>query len=321
MSRRPLPLVFVALLTPLLASPAPARAAESMTQAVLRARAERPAEPAGAERAAPLAVGAGHLLFSMTAVDSCRIVRALPDVNGDGRDEVLAGIDHSGVDDVFALDGASRGSADVVWGFQPTDGASGGSPYGDQCLEAASDSNGNQAPEILAGTAWGGRTAYRLDGAAGGELWKFDTYQTADSGWVYSLAELNDIVGDDGKPEVAFGTGSDSNSVYLIDGASAGGGQATVVWHYTAADAVTSVRDLGDVNDDGDDDVLAAVSDFGEEIVCLDGGTVPPPATCCGATPPAPPPTPSACFPTSPATARTRRWRCCGPATAAPSAR
>jgi outer membrane protein assembly factor BamB len=274
MSRRPRPLVLLVVLIPLLAPPAPARAAESMTQAVLRARAERAAVPPGSGRAALLGVGAGHLLFSMTAVDSCRIVRALPDVNGDGREEVLAGIDHSGVDDVFALDGASQGTANVVWGFQPTDGASGGSPYGDQCLEAASDSNGNKAPEILAGTAWGGRTAYRLDGAAGGELWKFDTYQTAASGWVYSLAELNDIVGDDGKPEVAFGTGSDSNSVYLVDGASSG--QATVVWHYAAADAVTSVRDLGDVNDDGDDDVVAAVSDFGEEIVCLDGGTVSP---------------------------------------------
>jgi outer membrane protein assembly factor BamB len=56
----------------------------------------------------------------------------------------------------------------------------------------------------------------------------------------------------------------------LVNGASAGP-QATVVWRYPAGDAVYSVRNIGDVNGDGKDDVLAAVGDNIDRVVCLEG--------------------------------------------------
>ena len=269
MSQACRPLAALAALASLCAAPCLAGAASPSLEA-LRARAERPAAPPGEGRAAILGVGAGNLLFSMSGPDNCPIVRSLPDLTGDGRDEVLVGIDESGTDNIFVLDGASSGTATVVWSLETADGVSGGSPYGDQCLVVVSDGDGNGYPEILAGTAWGGRTAYRLDGLAGAQLWRFDTYLTPDSGWVYSLAELNDMSGD-GKPEAAFGAGSFNDSLYVVDGASTG--QATVRWQYQAADAVVSVRNLGDVNGDGDGDVLAAIGDDGHAVVCLDGGT------------------------------------------------
>ncbi|MBD3334832.1 MAG: PQQ-binding-like beta-propeller repeat protein, partial [Candidatus Eisenbacteria bacterium] len=35
--------------------------------------------------------------------------------------------------------------------------------------------------DVLLGTAWGGRTAYAVDGVTGDVLWKFDTYSDSPS--------------------------------------------------------------------------------------------------------------------------------------------
>jgi outer membrane protein assembly factor BamB len=155
------------------------------------------------------------------------------------------------------------------------DGVSGGAPYGDEAIVHVSDADGNGSDNVLVGTAWGGRTAYDIDTLDGTIHWRFDTYLELDSGWVYSLDRMSDVTGDD-VPETAFGAGSDNDTLYMVDGAGAAGGQAAVVWAYSAADAVGSVSNLGDVNDDGDDDVFAAVWDNGDTFVCLDGGTTNP---------------------------------------------
>jgi len=253
---------------------APASAEESAETitAMLQARAEAPPNPP-VQRPDLRDVPTATRLFYMTGPDNAAVVRSIADVTGDGLDEVLVGIDESGVPDVFCLDGASQDVATVVWSFQPYAGVSGGSPYGDQSIEVISDSDANGYPNILVGTAWGGRTAYNLDSDVGAVRWLFDTYLEPDSGWVYSLAELDDSTGD-GVPEVTFGAGSDSNTVYLVDGASTG--PATAIWWYDAGDAVYSVRNIGDVNGDGHHDVLAAVGDDVDQLVCLDGGTTNP---------------------------------------------
>ena len=274
----PLGLIVALTVSATLASPALiAGSGRASVDEVLRQRAERPAEP-GAGRRAPAGGVAGVRLFFRTGTDNGRVVRSTADVNGDGREEVLLGIEDSGTDNILALDGASIGAATDLWGFEPMDGVSGGSPWGDLGFAPASDVDGNGFPNLLAGTAYGGRTAYNLDTVAGAVQWKFDTYLASDSGWIYSLVEMSDVTGD-GMPEAAFGVGSDNDSVYLVNGAANGGMQATVVWQYPASDAVFSVANLGDVDGDGDDDVLAAVGDLGSEAVCLSGGSASPAGT------------------------------------------
>lgn len=216
----------------------------------------------------------GVLLFDFVGADNAECVRGIPDVNGDGRGDILVGIGESGQDNLFCLDGASSGSASVLWSLQTTDGASGGYVNGDQSIVPISDTESSGTPNALLGTAWGGRTAYDFDTLAGGEIVKFDTYVAGVSGWVYSLCQISDVTSD-GVPEMAFGVGSDNNSVYLIDGASPGP-QGTVLWRYAAGDAVYSVRNIGDVNADGTDDVLAAVGDDIDRIVCLEGDATAP---------------------------------------------
>ena len=264
-ARRLVPLL--ALAVALAAGAAHAARADGQ-RARLEARAHR-SVPGPAAPAAPSPLPPGLELFSMSATDNAVAVRAVPDVNGDQRDEVLVGIDQSGTPDVFLLDGASSGSAIALWSFQPDGGVSGGSPYGDQCLVVGGDADGNGAADLLVGTAWGGRTAYLLDSLAGAERWRYDTYlNPPDSGWVYSLAELADSTGDS-LPEVAFGAGSFSDSLYVVSGASSG--DATLLWRYQAADAVQSVANAGDLGGDANDDVVAAVGDTGHAIVALDG--------------------------------------------------
>jgi len=265
------------LLLPLFAGQQPAGRRPpriDQTYALLRARAESEV------RIGPLpgirfgAVGAGNRLFHMVGADNAECVRATPDVNGDGLDEILVGIGASGTANVFCLDGASRGAATVVWSLQTAGGVSGGSCYGDQSIVTVSDAESSGHANVLVGTAWGGRTAYDLDSLAGTELWRFDTYLDTASGWVYSLCEVSDVTLD-GVPEYAFGAGSDANALYLVDGASSGP-QASVLWKFAAGDAVYSVRNLGDANGDGTDDVLAAVGDDVDRVVCLEGDSVSP---------------------------------------------
>ena len=261
----------------LLIAPAPA-AAGSANSALAAARAERPADAAGERPPGLGLVPPGVVLFTMTGPDNAVAVRPVADANGDGVDEVLVGIDESNVPNVFLLDGTSTGTATPLWSFMTAGGVSNGSPYGDQCLVPSSDSDGNGQQNFLLGTAWGGRSAYAHDSLAGAELWRFDTYlNPPESGWVYALAEMSDTTGD-AVPEVAFGAGSFSDSVYMVDGASSGA--ASLLWRYQAADGVVSVANLGDADGDGDDDVVAAVGDSGYAVVALDGS----PPTAAGAT-------------------------------------
>lgn len=262
-----------------LALPAEAQHTPSRVDALMRWRANRTVQPANPDPAGPFAdlggsaysTGAGARLFHFVGGDNAVCVRATPDVTGDGRDEIVVGIGESGTDNVFCLDGASSGAATVAWSVQTSDGVSGGSCYGDQSIVPVSDTEGNGRANVLLGTSWGGRTAYDLDTLAGGEVWKLDTYLQADSGWVYSLCEVADVTSD-GVPDYAFGVGSDANSVYLVDGASPGP-QATVVWRYPAGDAVYSVRNVGDVNGDGSEDIVAAIGDDIDRVQCLSGAS------------------------------------------------
>jgi hypothetical protein len=234
---------------------------------VLLTRAYQPPSPASGFTPG---AGSGHLLFSHNGQDNAVCVRSIPDINGDGRDEVIAGFDiFQDNENLYCLDGASSNVATVLWKLETQDGASGGYFWGDQCLVPAGDVDLNGYGNFLAGTAGGGRTAYNMDSLAGDTVWKLDTYTLSNSGWVYSLCECGDVNGDD-IPEVAFGTGSDCNRLFLIDGSSAGA-HPNVLWEYPAGDAVYSVRCMGDVDRDGLSDVLGAVGDDVDRLVCLSG--------------------------------------------------
>lgn len=240
---------------------------------LLRARAARDLPSLGTERGEPIL---GNVLWSLQAADNAVAVRGLDDVDGDGVSDAVSGNDISGTaDNLFAISGASRGAASVVWSIETQGGASGGSFWGDECLTVASDFTGDGVRDLLGGTAWGGRSAICFDASDGSVVWQLDTYNEAQSGWVYNIREMPDVTGD-GVPEVIFGCGSDNDSVYCIDGASRGLAP-TVLWSYEALDAVFAVNWVPDVSGDGLPDVIAGSGDNDGRIYCLrsnDGGVV-----------------------------------------------
>jgi hypothetical protein len=257
-----------------------AAAAESDMLLALEERANLPVVPQ-APREGLEQLPAGKLLFSMPAPydsylrDNARSVVGVDDVTGDGTPEVVVGFEYFGAPNVLCLDGTSRGSSvAVVWSHQ----TSAGYIPGDQAIVPASDVDGNGYQNLLVGTGGGGRTAHSLDSLDGTVLWRFSTWEVPPgAGFVYSLAELDDVNGDL-VPDVAFGAGSENDSVWVVDGASSGGSgsQATALWSFFAGDSVFSVRDLGDVDGDGRHDVLVAAGDTADTLTCLSGPGSPP---------------------------------------------
>ncbi|MEW6744770.1 MAG: PQQ-binding-like beta-propeller repeat protein [Planctomycetota bacterium] len=213
---------------------------------------------------------AGNVLFYYTGDDNAACVRSLGDVTGDGRHETIVGYDiFKTGDNLYCLAGTSSGLATVVWSLETQGGASGGYFWGDQCLARGSDVTGDGRFEVLAGLAGGGRFAAAYDGSSGQLIWQYDTYAYPPSGWVYSIQEVGDVNGD-AVPDVFFGTGSDNNSVHMIDGTSTGT-TPLVLWSYSGPDVFYSVAGLGDVNGDAVPDVIAGSGDDYPGIYAFDG--------------------------------------------------
>jgi outer membrane protein assembly factor BamB len=201
-----------------------------------------------------------------------RCVSAIEDQEGfvPADQDVLVEIDYTG-DPAGHLKLLRGADGEVLWGFSPPGGVSGGCGYGDMCLTSVPDLNGDGMHEALLGTSWGGRTAYALLANDGGRIfWDFDTYaDDPPSGWVYSIDWIDDVTGD-GIPEVIFGCGSDNNNAYCVDGAT-----GALRWTFAAPDAVYQVARIGDVNGNGTDDVLIGTGDsYADYTYCVDGGSI-----------------------------------------------
>jgi hypothetical protein len=143
----------------------------------------------------------------------------------------------------------------MLWSARPIGGASSGGGYGDNCLRLGPDLNGDSFPEILLGAAWGGRTAYSLNGLSGSTLWSFDTYAqygSTYSGWIYAMDSLGSDLTGDGVPEIVFCSGSSNDRVHCVNGAT-----GALVWPYYGQDAFMDVLSCQDIDEDGIRDVIA----------------------------------------------------------------
>ncbi len=201
------------------------------------------------------------LLWSFQGNGNLQAIAACPDIDGDsGPDIVFEGYENgpSGVDHVFAIRGNSSGAGQVLWSARPIGGASSGGGWGDNCLRLGPDLNGDGFPEMLLGSAWGGRTAYALNGLTGAAVWGFDTYAYygTNSGWIYAMDSLGSDLTGDGVPEIVFGSGSYNDRVHGVNGAT--GAQ---VWVYPGGDAFFDLLSCQDINNDGTRDVVAALGD------------------------------------------------------------
>lgn len=220
--------------------------------------------------AVPLAAFAagGELLWVFQGIEDVHAMATLPDVDGDLVFDILVETYDAGAvgDHIYLLSGGSTGTPAVIWSNRPESGVSNGGGWGDYCLAASDDLNGDGVMDVLLGTAWGNRSVHALDGTTGDVIWTFDTYNEVDSGWVYSVAQHPDQTGD-GIPEVVFGAGSDNDTGYLLNGAT-----GLPIWRfYGAIDAIMLTLSLPDMNGDGVGDVLFCGADYDHNVYCVSG--------------------------------------------------
>ena len=224
---------------------------------------------------AALATTPGNPIWTFQGIEDIECAAQIPDVNGDGIPDVVVETDDAGAvgEHLWCLSGGAPGPASsTIWSIHPPGGVSSGGGDGDECVRIAPDLDGDGFADVLLGTAWGGRTAYAINGVSGGVIWAFDTYANRPpdpplSGWVYTITSIPDADGDTW-PDVFFGCGSDNNRIYHANGASGG-----VLWSMDLGDAIYSTAALGDVSGDGIADCAVGVGDNADAVWVMRGGT------------------------------------------------
>ena len=213
----------------------------------------------------------GDLIWWFQGIENVECVSQFVDVVGDMLPDVLIETYDAGApqqDHLYCIKGNSPGYGDTIWSCRPPGGPSNSGGYGDQCVSYTEDLNGDGYADALLGTAWGGRTAYAIDGDSGDVIWSYDTYDHPPSGWIYSICPITDLTGD-GIPEVLFGAGSDADAGYCVNGTN-----GNLIWKFEADDAVFAVAEIEDVNGDGKNDALIGAGDtYDDRIICVSGAS------------------------------------------------
>jgi outer membrane protein assembly factor BamB len=198
----------------------------------------------------------GTLLWSTLITggfdNSPKSIRTIPDITGDGVDDVLIGSED---DYVRCFNGNASVTGDVLWETSIPSG----SVYNENSLVTIKDIDNDGYRDVIVGTAWGDRSIIALSGKTGQQIWKHDTHEYGGGGWVYQVDATRDY-NNDGFPDVLAATGNDGNytgpvRVYCLNGKT---GQS--IWEYPAGGPVFSVIGVADFNGDGKPDVVAGAS-------------------------------------------------------------
>ena len=216
---------------------------------------------------------AGEVIWGAQGIENVECVLAGPDVTGDGvGDAVMESYDAGADGEPFqAFYGNSHGTGVNIW--KTGDGTSGG--YGDQCLALTDDLDADTLPEIIRGTAWGGRSVEVRRSSDGSIVWLFDTTVHAGGGWVYSVESVPDLSGD-GVSEVIAGAGTDGGAgtgarrLYCFDGAT-----GSIRFSLLSADAFLTVDYIEDVTGDGLAEVIGGAGGNGadDRVYCVSGAS------------------------------------------------
>ena len=188
--------------------------------------------------------------------NSPKAIIPIQDITGDDVGEVII----SSEDDyIRCFNGNSSGTADVMWEVY----ISGGTTYDQTGLASIQDIDADGDEDVIVGTAWGDRSIIAFSGKTGTQIWKHDTHEYGDGGWVYAVDVSYDYDGD-GVNDVLAATGDDSSDtgpvrVYCLNGL-----DGVSIWERYIGGPVFSVLGVEDFNGDGIPDVIAGASNADE---------------------------------------------------------
>jgi hypothetical protein len=214
----------------------------------------------------------GDLLWYYTIdVDydnSPKAIAPIHDVTGDKVSEVIV---CSEDDYVRCFNGNSHNLADVIW-ERPIYA---GTTYGQNGLTIIDDINLDEFQDVVVGTAWGDRSVTAFSGKTGEQIWKYDSHEYGDGGWVYQVDARFDY-NDDGVKDVLAATGDDANDtgprrIFCLDALTGG-----KIWECFTGGPNFSVIGIEDFTGDGVPDALAGASNGSEtqgKVFGINGAT------------------------------------------------
>jgi len=197
---------------------------------------------------------------------SPKAIQSIGDVTGDGVDDVVICSEDNFI---RCFNGNAHGSGDVIWETEIYSG----NVYNQNSIGTIPDTDNDGYDEIIVGTTGGDRSIIAISGYSGEIIWKHQTNEYGDGGWVYQVFTAYDFNEDD-FPDVLAATGDDSGDngpkrVYCLNGRT-----GETIWESPRGGPVFSVIGIEDFTGDGHVDVLAGASNESESegyVYGLDG--------------------------------------------------
>lgn len=210
----------------------------------------------GVDTVYPMGTPLWDYTITGTYDNSIKAITPIQDITGDGVDDVIVGSE----DNFFrCFNGNASVTGDVMWEVEVYSG----SVYNQSSLTTMDDINSDGYREVIAGTAWGDRSVIAFSGKTGQQLWKHDSHEYGDGGWVYQVHADYDYNGD-GFADVLAATGNDGNGTGPIRVYCLNGKTGISLWEYPAGGPVFSVIGVEDFTGDDIPDVVAGASNMNE---------------------------------------------------------
>ncbi|MCK9399072.1 MAG: choice-of-anchor D domain-containing protein [Bacteroidales bacterium] len=188
--------------------------------------------------------------------NSPKAVAAIDDITGDKVSDVIV---CSEDDNIRCFNGNSHNLADVMW----EKAIYAGTTYGQNALIIIDDIDLDEFQDVIVGTAWGDRSITAFSGKNGDQIWKHDTHEYGDGGWVYQVDARFDYNAD-GVKDILASTGDDANGtgpkrIYCLDALN---GES--IWECFTGGPNFAVISIEDMNGDDIPDALAGSSNDAE---------------------------------------------------------
>jgi len=190
--------------------------------------------------------------------NSPKAIAAIPDINGDGIDDVVICSEDN---NIRCFSGGAIGTGVVLW----THNIYSGNIYLQHGLAINEDINNDGYNDVVVGTTGGDLSIECLSGLNGNTLWTHDTHEYGSGGWVYQVDCRYDYNNDD-VLDVLATTGDDGSDtgpkrVYCLNGLT-----GLSLWELPLGGPGFAVMGVEDFTGDGTPDVLSGSSNEAETI-------------------------------------------------------